>query len=128
MSDEKIQARKDAAAQFLKLVVAGRIEEAYDRYVDMRGRHHNPYFPAGFPSLRQAMIDDEGRHPHKELVIQHVLGDGDVAAVHSRLVMGPEAPGMTVVHLFRFEGEKIVEMWDVGAPLPADSPNADGAF
>jgi len=32
------------------------------------------------------------------------------------------------VRPFRFEGGKVVELWDIGQLLPNDSPNADGAF
>jgi predicted SnoaL-like aldol condensation-catalyzing enzyme len=35
---------------------------------------------------------------------------------------------MAVVHILRFEGGKIVEMWDVGQEIPKDSPNALGVF
>jgi len=30
--------------------------------------------------------------------------------------------------LFRFEDGKIVELWDFGQPVPAESPNTDGLF
>ncbi len=128
MSEDLTRARRDAARNFLELVVAGRIDEAYDRHADISGRHHNPYFPAGLPALKQAMIDDEAQHPGKRLEVRHALVDGDMAAVHSHLVIDPQGPGMAVVHLFRFEGEKIVELWDCGQVLPENSPNEDGAF
>jgi len=128
MSDELRLTRRDAAVQFLRLVVAGRIAEAYQRYVEPGGRHHNSFFHAGFPALKKAMIEDDAQHPDKQLIVKHALVDGDMAAVHSHLVFRPEEPGMAVVHLFRFEGEKIVEFWDCGQVLPADSPNVDGAF
>ena len=35
---------------------------------------------------------------------------------------------IAVVHILRFEGGKIVEMWDIGQEIPADSPNALGMF
>lgn len=119
---------KEAAVQFLQLVVAGRINQAYERYVDMGGTHHNPFFRAGFLELRQAMIEDHARFPAKQLLVKHVLGDGDMVAVHSRLVVTAGEAGMVVVHLFRFHDNRIVEMWDCGQPVPADSPNKDGAF
>lgn len=44
------------------------------------------------------------------------------------IVLRPGETGITTVHLFRFRGDKIVEMWDWGQTVPADSPNKDGAF
>jgi hypothetical protein len=32
------------------------------------------------------------------------------------------------VHLFRFEGDRIAELWDVAQPVPAEILNADGVF
>jgi hypothetical protein len=40
MQDNTAQARKDVAVDFLSLVVAGRIDEAYRKHVEMGGRHH----------------------------------------------------------------------------------------
>ncbi len=128
MIEKKVQTRKEIAVRFLKLVVAGRIDEAYKDHVDMEGRHHNPFFPAGFPALKKAMTEDHARSPNKEIVVSHALGDGDMVVVHSHLIFQADEPGMTVVHLFRFRGDKIVEMWDCGQALPPDSPNRDGAF
>ena len=129
MSDVKsTQACKQAAVQFLQLVVLGRINEAYEKYVDMQGKHHNPFFPAGFPELRKAMIENHVQFPNKQFTIKNVLGDGNLVAVHSHILPRPGDTGISAVHLFRFQDNKIVEMWDCGQPVPADSPNKDGAF
>jgi predicted SnoaL-like aldol condensation-catalyzing enzyme len=117
---------KDSAIDFLQLVVAGQIDEAYARYVNMQGKHHNVYFPAGFEALKKAMYESHAQFPVKQFKSKHVLGEGDVVAVHSRIVLKENDPGMTVVHLFRFQDHKIVEMWDVGQEIPHDSPNSDG--
>jgi predicted SnoaL-like aldol condensation-catalyzing enzyme len=126
--ESAVHDRKRVAVQFLQLVVAGQIDKAYRKYVDLGGKHHNPFFPAGFPALKKAMIENQAQFPGKQLTVKHMLGDGDLIAVHSHIVLRPGETGMVVVHLFRFHGEKIVEMWGCGQPLPADSPNADGAF
>ncbi len=128
MAENDIRARKQAAVQFLKIIVAGQIDEAYRRYVDLRGKHHNPFFPAGFPALKKAMIENHAQFPNKQLTVKNVLGDGELVAVHSHIVLRPGETGISAVHLFRFDGNKIVEMWDCGQPVPADSPNKDGAF
>jgi predicted SnoaL-like aldol condensation-catalyzing enzyme len=33
-----------------------------------------------------------------------------------------------VIHIFRFEEDRIVELWDVGQEIPEDSPNDNGMF
>ena len=122
------QSLKEASMEFLHLVVAGRIDEAYDKHVDLNGKHHNPFFPAGFPALRAAMIENHSMFPNKQITIKNILEDGDMVAVHSHIVLRSEEAGIAAVHLFRFHDGKIVEMWDCGQPLPPDSPNTDGMF
>ncbi len=119
---------KRAATDFMQLVIAGRIDEAYEKYVDMQGKHHNPYFAAGFPALEQGMKENHVQFPHKQITIKNVLGDGDLVAIHSHIVPSPGQSGVAAVHLFRFQGDRIVELWDCGQPVPADSKNTDGMF
>ncbi len=125
---DNIQARKQTAVQFLQLVEAGDIDRAYQKYVDMHGKHHNPLFPAGFPALKQAMIENHAQFPNKQLTVKNVLGDGDLVVVHSHIVPSPGEKSVAAVHIFRFQGDKIVELWDCGQPVPIDSPNKDGMF
>lgn len=128
MTESSIQAHKQTAVDFLRLVVAGRIDEAYQKYTDMRGKHHNPFFAAGFPALQKAMEENHKEFPNKQITPKNILGDEDLVVVHSHLLMNAGESGMAVFHVFRFEGDKIVELWDCGQALPADSPNTDGAF
>jgi predicted SnoaL-like aldol condensation-catalyzing enzyme len=128
MIDNNTRALKQAAVQFLQLVVVGRIDEAYEKHVDPQGKHHNPYFPQGFPALKKAMIENHVQFPNKQLIVKNVLGDGDMVAVHSHIVLRPGETGIAVVHLFRFRFGRITELWDCGQPVPSDSPNKDGAF
>jgi predicted SnoaL-like aldol condensation-catalyzing enzyme len=114
--------------QFLQLVVVGQIDEAYRRYVDINGKHHNPFFPAGFPALQKAMIENYIQFPNKKLSVKNVLGDVDLVAVYSHILLRPGETGIVAVHLFRFQSDRIVEMWECNQPVPADSPNKDGAF
>ena len=119
---------KHNALQFLNLIIAGQIDEAYERYVDMQGKHHNLYFSAGMVNLREAMKENERQCPNKQFTVKHALAEGDLVSVHSHLTMKADGPNLSVVHLFRFKGNKIVEFWDCGQVIPADCPNKDGAF
>jgi len=120
--------RKDAAVSFLRQVVAGRIREAYKEFIDPDFWHHNPYFRGDRKSLMAAMEENQGAYPDKILEVERVLEDGDLVAVHSHICMNSDDRGRSVVHICRFEGDKIVEMWDIGQEIPADSPNENGAF
>ncbi len=123
-----IQTQKEQAMDFLQMVVAGEIDEAYETYINMRGKHHNVYYSAEFTSLRNGMKENHEQFPNKRLMVKNVLGDGDLVAVHSNIILKPGEPGVSVVHIFRFENGKIVEMWDVAQAIPLTSPNRIGAF
>jgi predicted SnoaL-like aldol condensation-catalyzing enzyme len=123
-----LEAQKERAMDFLHMVVAGEIDAAYDTYVNMHGVHHNVYYASDFTSLKHGMQENHAQFPNKRLMVKNVLGEGDLVAVHSNLIMKDGEPGMAVVHLFRFENGKIVEMWDVGQAIPLNSPNRRGAF
>jgi predicted SnoaL-like aldol condensation-catalyzing enzyme len=119
---------KDIATEFQTMIVAGKIDEAYEKYVDMTGAHHNAYFPAGFAALQTAMKENHEQFPNKQLKIQHVLEDGDMVAVHSHIILKPGEPGIIAVHLYHLENGKIAELWDCGQAIPADNPNTSGVF
>jgi len=119
---------KKIAVEFLTSVVAGRIDEAYEKYADKNCKHHNAFFPAGLENLKNAMKENEKEFPNKKLIVKNVLGDDDLVAVHSHLILKPHEMEMTVVHLFRIKNAKIVEMWDCGQAIPKNCPNEDGVF
>jgi predicted SnoaL-like aldol condensation-catalyzing enzyme len=60
--------------------------------------------------------------------ILRALEDGDLVALHSRVRQAPGPRGAALAHIFRFEGERFVELWDIGQPVPETSPNEYGMF
>jgi predicted SnoaL-like aldol condensation-catalyzing enzyme len=119
---------KEMAVSFLQLVASGEIREAYHRYTSPDLRHHNPYFRGDPESLMLAMEEDSNQNPHKVLEVKHVIGEGDMVAVHSHVKQNKDDLGIAVVHIFRFHNDIIVELWDVGQRIPENSPNENGAF
>jgi predicted SnoaL-like aldol condensation-catalyzing enzyme len=118
---------KEIAVAFLKLAASGRVDEAYDLYVGESFRHHNPYFAGNAQSLKEGMRDNALKNPSKTCDVQRAIEEGAFVAVHSRIHM-PPSQTITVVHLFRMEAGKIVELWDVGQPVPEDAVNEQGMF
>jgi predicted SnoaL-like aldol condensation-catalyzing enzyme len=74
------------------------------------------------------MAEAAAKFPDTTLEIQHVLEDGDLVAVHSRVSHSTDTPEIAVVHLFRFESSLIEELWDIGIEAPKDSLNKNGLF
>ena len=120
--------RREAAVFFLQLSSSGKVREAFDRYIAPTFRHHNPYFRGDAASLAAAMAENAQQNPDKVYEVQHVLEDGDLVAVHGRARLNAVAPEMALVHIFRFENDRVVELWDIAQPAPSDSPNDHGMF
>lgn len=127
MEQASVSNRKNAATSFLKLASTGRLDEAYS-HVSANFRHHNPYFPGDAESLKAGMAEAHQKFPDTKLDVQHIFVEGDLVAVHSRVRHSPDTAEIAVVHIFRFEGDQIVELWDIGQEAPADSPNHNGMF
>ena len=119
------------ATDFLQLAGSGHAKAAFERYVSEGFKHHNPWFAAGSEPLCAAMLEAAEQCPEKTLIVKNTITDldGQMVAVHSHVVPIPGTPGAAVVHIFRFDGDKIVELWDVGQVIEADcTTNCDGMF
>ena len=128
MKASRAISHKEAAISFLQLVASGNVREAYQNYLGANFRHHNPLFRGDADSLRIAMEENAAKQPDKVLEILHVLEAGDLVAVHSHIRQSPDDRGAAVVHIFRFEGDRVVELWDIGQPVPENSANENGMF
>jgi predicted SnoaL-like aldol condensation-catalyzing enzyme len=120
--------RKESAIEFLQMASSGKVREAYRDYVGQGFRHHNPFFPGDANSLMQAMEENASENPDKSFEVHQALEDGDLVAVHGKVRHKPEDLGTALVHIFRFEGDRIVELWDLGQDVPDESPNENGMF
>ncbi len=75
-----------------------------------------------------AMEEDAASNPQKILEVKQAIEDADTVAVHSHVRQNPDDLGWAIIHIFRFQDNQIVEMWDVGQAVPEDIPNKNGAF
>ena len=115
---ESGQSRKELAISFLRLVTSGKVREAYERHIGPGFKHHNPYFKGDARSLMAGMEENESKFPNKVLQIQRAVAEGDLVAVHSRVELKPGEFELAVVHILRFEGDRIAEAWDIGQQVP----------
>jgi predicted SnoaL-like aldol condensation-catalyzing enzyme len=118
---------KEIASEFLRLAASGKVDEAYVKYVSTDFIHHNQYFKGDRDSLMKGMKDAAISAPNKSFHIKHIYEDLDRVITHS-LVDVQGGMKIAVVHIFKMAGNKIVEMWDIGQQIMADSPNENGLF
>ena len=119
--------KKDVATEFLKLASSGRVREAYERYVHPDFRHHNAYFKGDRESLLRGMEENAQKFPNKNYETLRALEDGDLVAIHAKVVLSPESH-WSVIHIFRFVDNKIIEEWEASQEVLKDSSNTNGVF
>jgi predicted SnoaL-like aldol condensation-catalyzing enzyme len=120
--------KKEKAVSFLQLVASGKVREAYNRYVGSGFSHHNPFFKGDADSLMLAMEEDATKNPDKILEVKRAIEEGELVTVHSHVKQNSEELGAVLVHIFRFQDGRIIELWDLGQPIPENITNENGIF
>ncbi|MCA1029799.1 nuclear transport factor 2 family protein [Bacillus timonensis] len=126
--DHTVISRKEQAVTFLQLVASGEVKKAYELFIGSDFKHHNPYFPGNAATLMQAMEENAEQNPQKTLEVKQVIEEGDRVVTYSHIKQTSEDLGWAVVHIFRFEAGRLVELWDIGQAVPENSVNTNGMF
>jgi predicted SnoaL-like aldol condensation-catalyzing enzyme len=99
-------------------------------------RHHNPLTKPGIRALLESAgqvaasgTATWGFDPSTgKFDVENVIAEGDLVLVHTSF--GPNVPGklggLRQAHIFRIEGGKIAEYWDITQTIPKESPNVAG--
>jgi predicted SnoaL-like aldol condensation-catalyzing enzyme len=119
---------KVVAVDFLRKAATGSAEDAFAQHVSPAFRHHHPNFAGDAASLRDAMQQNSQRFPGRLIEVQHVIQEGDLVAVHSRIRFDTTGPSIATMHLLRFQQNLIVELWDITQPEPDPVINEHGMF
>lgn len=91
-------------------------------------KQHNPQAEDGRDGLLSHVADLNAQYPDRRIKFIHLFVDGDYVITHIHFMLVPgsyEAMGMDI---FRFEGNKIAEHWDVIQPMPEQSANDNGMY
>ena len=128
MGDIDPERTKQTATGFLDTVYNQHDVGAIERFVAEDYRQHNPNMPDG----RQPLIDWTAgilaKYPEFRMNIKRVLGENDLAVVHSHAVAFPGHAGKAVIDIFRIRDGKVVEHWDVAQDVPTEAANDNGMF
>jgi predicted SnoaL-like aldol condensation-catalyzing enzyme len=102
--------------------------QVVDRFVRPDYIQHNPLAPDGAEALKNLGTAVRRQFPDAQYDVKRVIADGDLVLVHSNVVMTPGTRGSAVVDIFRFQGGRIAEHWDVTQAVPETSANDNTMF
>ena len=69
------------------------------------------------------MEESARQNPDKVFEVKRTIAESEFVVVHSHVRQKPDDLGAAVVHIFQFEKGRIVELWDLGQPVPENSQN-----
>ena len=81
---------------------------------------HNPAVADGPEGLLRFVRFRRERFPESHSEVKRVIAEGDLVVLHVHSVLVPGTPGRNIVDIFRVEGDKVVEHWDVIQHIPEE--------
>ena len=119
---------REIALSFFDLVESREFRKWFDKYTSQDFIHHNQHFKGDRESLILTIEEDARNNPEKEVEVKMSLEDGDLVMTYSHVKQSLGDPGFALMHIFRFVGSRIVEVWDINQAILENSPNENGMF
>ncbi|HOS48607.1 MAG TPA: ester cyclase [Bacteroidia bacterium] len=119
---------KAIAKAFLQAASSHQVSEGYDLYVSEKFVHHNIHFKSDAHTLKAGMMQSAEMFPEKIFEVKQCIAENDKVMTYSHVRLTPDDKGFALMHLFRFENNKIVELWDIAQQIPESIANELGAF
>ena len=123
----KEEANKKKVVGFYEMALNQKDVAAVDKYLGPY-RQHNPQAADGPDGLKGYIGYLKSTAPNFKFEIKRVLADGDFVILHVHGIPEPGARGLAIVDIFRVDGERIVEHWDVIQEIPEKAANSNGMF
>jgi predicted SnoaL-like aldol condensation-catalyzing enzyme len=123
----KEEANKKKVVEFYEKALNQKDVAAVDKYLGPY-RQHNPQAADGPDGLKGYIGYLKSTAPNFKFEIKRVLADGDFVILHVHGIPEPGVRGLAIVDIFRVDGERIVEHWDVIQEIPEKAANSNGMF
>ena len=122
------EANKKVVLDFYEKAINQKDFEAASKHFGNRYVQHNPVAADGPEGLKAFLGFLKEKFPQSRSEIKRVFADGDYVILHVHAVREPGTRGSAIVDIFKLEGGKIVEHWDVIQPIPEKAANNNSMF
>lgn len=99
-----------------------------DRYVRPDYIQHNPTAADGSAGLKALATSIHQQFPDARYDVKRAISQGDLVLLHSNVVLVPGTKGASVIDIFRFQGGKLAEHWDVIQNVPDTTASGNDMF
>tara|TARA_R110000868_G_scaffold56546_3_gene174933 strand:+ start:1241 stop:1642 length:402 start_codon:yes stop_codon:yes gene_type:complete len=130
-----LEKRKDAVKGLLHTAFNSNLPIAFkrvemSRLMDAKGYiQHSPGIDNGLESLLLLIADLDKDSPGYGVEVKRVIAEGDLVFAHCHYTYGVQDPhGKAIAEIFRFDGDLIVEHWDVIQDVTTESRNGHSMF
>ena len=102
---------------------------ASERYMTPQFVEHKPDVPLGSREATAEFLEQLiANVPQAKWEVLRTIAEGDLVFLHGRFTPATGAPAYAIADVFRLEGCKIAEHWDVVAPPPKEQRNPNARF
>ena len=125
---ERLQKNKEIVLAFYDIVINQKDYELARPYMTDTYIQHNPTAESGPEGLRDWLVGFKQNAPNLRVDTKRVIAEGDCVMLHSHGSDGTPENSSAVMDVFRLEGDKIAEHWDVIQQIPAEDLSGNGMF
>src|SRR3954452_22215158 len=125
---KQMEDNKKSVAAFYDAVLNQKDFNAAAKYLGSRYTQHNPGAADGPDGLKGYIAFLKDKFPNNRSEIKRIFADGDFVIVHDHAVREAGTRGVSIVNIYKLEGGKVIEHWDVIQPVPEQAANNNGMF
>jgi predicted SnoaL-like aldol condensation-catalyzing enzyme len=121
-------ANKAIVRDFLEKAINQADFDAAAIHFGARYVQHNPMIADGVEGIRKHLLELRRQFPELRAEVKRIIADGDLVVAHVHAQRTSIDPGLAIVDIFRLEGGKLVEHWEVRQPVPDTAMHDNGMF
>lgn len=121
------ETNKKVVLDFYQQMFGDKDTAAVDKYILSSYIQHNPDVPDGAEAFKSAAVKWFKGAPKIKIDVKHIAAEGDLVFLHVRNKNAKGAVTSTI-DIFRLEGDKIAEHWDVRQQVPVNVANKHPMF